>query len=99
MASIQLTWTLPVVGERQRPLSRVLVQISAEPEESGWTDHKLIAADAKQELTIVDAHPGEHYFRLIVIDADGQRSAPVVVSVSVPYLGPSPVLDAIATVV
>lgn len=99
MASIRLTWSLPTVTTHQQPIARTLVEISAAPQEVGWTEHRVIAADVDQTVTFADAAPGAHHFRLTVIDLDGRRSPPVTLSATVPHRGPSPVEDAEAVVV
>ena len=98
MANIVLTWTLPAVSERQRPIARVLIEISAAPEEAGWTEHRVVPADAEQTVTMVDAAPGTHHYRLTAIDTDGRRSVPVTAQVTVAHQGPSPVTDVVVRV-
>ena len=99
MATIRLTWVLPAVAPAQRPIAHTLVEISAAPEEAGWTEHRVLPADAVQQVDFADAAPGEHHYRLTVIDIDGRRSTPVVVSVTVESVGPSPVEAAAARIV
>ena len=55
MANIILAWSLPTVTARQQPIARVLIEISAAPEEAGWDD-------AQQKLRMVDAAPGMHHY-------------------------------------
>ena len=94
MASIVVTWALPEVTAQQTAIDRVLVELSAAPEELGWTEHKVVSADGRQTVTLADAAVGTHYVRLTVIDDQGRRSTPVDLSATVDSEGPSPVVDA-----
>ena len=94
MSDILITWSLPATGPDQQAIAHVLLEISVNPEEVGWTEHRFVQPAAEQQVRMVDVAPGTHHYRLTVIDIDGRRSESVVVTATVAHRGPSPVENA-----
>lgn len=85
-----ITWALPAVGSRQRPLASTRIEYrvkSATP--LPWTLQDEIAADGEQKLVINDPAPGTFQYQLTAVDVDGQASAPTIVEKSAAYDPPS----------
>lgn len=74
-----ITWVLPAVGPRQRPLNRTRVDYRVKVSSSTplpWTLQDEIAASAEQRLVIVDPAPGTFEYQFTVFDVDGKPGAP-----------------------
>ena len=84
MSAIQMTWGWPAIDEDQRPLAHALIEVSADPAQLGWAEHRVVSATGPGRLRLVDVAPGTHHLRVTTIDVDGRRSDPETVTVTVP---------------
>lgn len=97
MANVRLTWKLPSVSLRQRAIQHAKVEIRVDAS-LPWTLQDQVPPDATQALLFQDVAPGTHYYRVTVVDADGQEGPPAETSADVPYDPPGTVTDLTATV-
>lgn len=74
-----ITWKLPPVTSRQRPLAHTLVEYRVKAETAlPWTLQDQVAADGEQKLVIQDPAPGTFEYQLTAVDIDGKKGSPVV---------------------
>ena len=80
MATIRtITWTLPTVSARQRPIARTRLEFRVKSlVDLPWTLQDEVAAGGEQKLVINDPAPGAFEYRFIVIDVDGKQGLPVI---------------------
>jgi hypothetical protein len=87
-----ITWALPAVGSRQRPLSKTRVEYRVKSAaELPWTVQDEVAADGEQKLVIQDPAPGTFEYRFTVIDIDGKAGSAVVAEKSADFDPPGSV--------
>lgn len=84
MSNVRLTWTLPNVSTRQRPIQHTRIEFRAAGI-AEWTVQDIVASDVPQELVFVDVPPGDFEYQGIVVDTAGEEGAPVQTAISVPF--------------
>ena len=96
MSNILVTWTLPEVTARQRPIQHTEISVRVDPS-LPWTVQDVVVPGSVQELSFFDVAPGDHYYQAVIVDVDGLRGAPVETSVNVPFDPPGTVTTLTAT--
>lgn len=96
MSNVKLTWTLPNVSSRQKPIKHTMISVRVDPS-LPWTDQTPVAPDGAQEINFIDVAPGTYYYRGIVEDVDGKAGDPVETSVTVPFDPPGVISSFTAT--
>lgn len=96
MSNVRLTWELPTVNPRQRPIQFTEISVRIDPA-FPWTVQDNVAPDVAQEIVLFDVAPGDWYYQAVVIDIDGVRGAPVETRIAVPFDPPNTVTNFIAT--
>lgn len=93
MATIRtITWVLPPVSARQRPIARTRVEFRVKSlADLPWTLQDEVAAGGEQKLVINDPAPGTFEYRLVAIDVDGKQGPPVIQEKSSDYDPPGSV--------
>jgi hypothetical protein len=72
MSNVRVSWALPPVSPRQRPIQHTEISVRVS-DTLPWTIQDTITPDVSQELVFVDVAPGTQYFRAVVVDVDGTR--------------------------
>jgi len=88
MATIRtITWQLPPVSSRQRPLSRTVVEyrVKSDTAPLPWTVQDEVAASGEQKLVINDPAPGTFEYRLTAVDIDGKQGPATIAEKSSDY--------------
>ncbi len=96
MANVRLTWALPPVTGRQRPIRETKIEFRALGIQQ-WTEQDRVAPDVAQELVFVDVAPGDYEYRGTVVDVDGKEGPPETTTASVPFDGPGSITSFTAT--
>jgi hypothetical protein len=97
MATVRATWTLPAVSRNQRPIDRVLVQLSADGGQN-FADFANVRAEDVQEIVVTELEPGDYAFRHAVYDIDERQGSPVVTPFVVDAQAPGVVQNVQVTV-
>ena len=97
MSNVRVTWTLPNVSNRQRPIQHTEISVRLDPS-LPWTVQDVVAPDVVQELVFFDVVPGTHYYQAVVVDTEGVRGPAVETSVSIPFDPPGSVSNLTATI-
>jgi hypothetical protein len=92
MSNVRVTWALPAVSARQKPILHTEISVRVDPS-LPWTVQDTVTPDVTQELVFFDVFPGDQYYRAVVIDIDGVRGAEVETSIAVPFDPPGVVTD------
>ena len=97
MNNVLLTWSLPNVGGRQRPLSgvRIAARVS---DELPWTNIAFVAVPGT-ELLLEDVAPGTWFYRAVVEDDSGAMSTAAFAQADVDFDAPGAVAAFAATLV
>lgn len=96
MSNVRLTWVLPEVTPRQRPIQHTKIDVRVLGADT-WTEQALIPPDVTQELLFSDVSPGDYEYQATVVDVDNVSGPPVEASISVPFDPPGVVSTFIAT--
>lgn len=96
MANVRLTWQLPNVSPRQRPLEHTTVdtRVSAS---LPWTPISNVPVNLPPELVIEDSAPGDWFFRSRVMDDQGTYGPEAFTQVAVGFDAPGAVTEFTAT--
>lgn len=86
MANVRLSWTLPSVSGRQRPISHVLLE-SRVSDELPWTVIAEVPASAN-ELLLEDVAPGEWQYRGSAVDDQGRQGPESVTTAAIEFDAP-----------
>jgi hypothetical protein len=82
MTTRTISWALPTVSAKQRPIDHTVVEYRAKPNagELQWTVQDQVAANGEQKLEIADPAPGTFQYRLTAVDVDGKAdpNSPIV---------------------
>ena len=97
MSNVRLTWVLPTVSARQKPIQVTEISVRVDPL-FPWTVQDIVDPSVTQELLFVDVPPGDQFYQAVVIDVDGARGNPVDTSVAVPFDPPGVVTTLVAVV-
>lgn len=94
---VALSWTLPEVSARQRPIqyAKVEYRVSAS---LPWTEQGRVAPNSEQKLEFSDVAPGTYYYQVTVVDADNVAGAPSPTQATVGFDPPGSVVNLVATV-
>lgn len=90
MPNVTLVWTLPNKRESGRPLNPadiMGVEIAASVDNTTFTVMEVLPPTST-EVTLTELEPGDWFFRGVVVDKDGRRSAPVTITQTVPDTSP-----------
>ncbi len=88
MATIRtISWTLPTVSARQRPIkeTEVSYRVKATPALPWTLQDKVAASAAAQRLIINDPAPGTFEYQLVAVDVDGAKGVATVVEKAKAY--------------
>ena len=96
MADRLLTWVLPNVTPRQRPIERTEIAFRVDAS-FPWTVQTSILAADPQELRFVDVPVGEMFYRAVVIDDVGARGNDTIISATGAFDVPGAVTNFTAT--
>jgi hypothetical protein len=96
MANVRLTWQLPNVSPRQRPLAYTQIETRVS-DTLPWTSVAEVEAPA-EELLIEDSAPGDWFFRAYAVDDRGNTGAEVFAQVGVDFDAPGAVTGFTAVV-
>ena len=96
MANVSLSWALPTVSPRQRPILHTRIDFRAVGV-AQWTTQDVVAPDVAQALEFVDVAPGDYEYRGTVVDVDLVEGSPVTTTVSVPFDPPGQITSFTAT--
>jgi len=91
-----ITWTLPAVGSRQRPLDRTQIDFRVKVTSGTplpWTTQDDVDAGGEQKLVIADPAPGTFEYQFTVFDVDGVAGPAVVVEKTSAAEPPGSVMD------
>ena len=89
-----ITWNLPPVGSRQRPIARTLIEYRVKSIPGlPWTLQDEVSPDVEQKLVISDPAPGTFEYGLTVVDEDGRMGKRVVVEKTADYDPPGDVTN------
>lgn len=69
-----ITWDLPEVSSRQRPIKQVLVEARTSDEFPWAPAGNPVPVDGPQEFNMENMDPGAWFFRLVVVDEADVRS-------------------------
>ena len=97
MSNVRVTWGLPAVSARQKPIQHTEISVRVDPT-LPWVVQDIVVPTAAQELLFFDVAPGTHHYRAVVVDIDGVRGAEAETSVVVPFDPPGVVTSLTATV-
>lgn len=98
MANVRLKFGFPTVTARQKPTQHAKVDIRVSPD-LPWTLQDTVTPDvAVPELLFQDAAPGTHFYRVTVVDVDGNEGEPRETSANVPFDPPGTVTNLTAVV-
>lgn len=97
MSNVRLTWALPAVSARQKPIQYTEISVRVDPG-LPWTVQDIVDYNAIQELLFIDVPPGEQFYQAVVFDIDGRAGNPVETSVAVPFDPPGEVSTLTAVV-
>ncbi len=97
MSDVRLSWTLPVVTSRQRPIDHVRIELRADAS-LPWTEQDQVPASDPQELLLADVAPGDWFYRATVVDIDGEEGSPEGTTASLGFDAPDSVTGLTATV-
>lgn len=90
MSNVRVTWALPNVSARQKPIQHTEISVRVDPA-LPWTVQDVVLPDVPQELIFFDVFPGTQYYQAVVIDTDNVRGNPVETNVAVPFDPPGTV--------
>ena len=96
MSNVRVTWVLPAVSNRQKPILHTEISVRVDPS-FPWTVQDVVTPDVAQELVFFDVAPGDHYYRAVVVDVDNVRGGEVETSIAVPFEAPGVVTTFTAT--
>lgn len=96
MSNVRVTWVLPTVTPRQKPIQFTEISVRADPA-LPWTVQDVVAPDVTQELLFVDVPSGDQFYQAVVVDVDNVRGNPVETSIAIPFDPPGVVTDLTAT--
>lgn len=96
MANVRLTWELPAVSQRQRPIAHVKIGARVSVD-LPWTPIAEVPA-SQAELLLEDVAPGEWFYRGRAFDDRGGEGPEAFTSVSLDYDPPGAVGNFVATV-
>lgn len=96
MANVRLTWVLPTVTPRQRPILQTEISVRNDPT-LPWVVQDVVDPASVQELLFVDVAPGDKFYRAVVVDQDNVRGAEAEATVLVPFDPPGVVTSLTAT--
>lgn len=92
MANVKLTWTLPTVrkpSNRPLPVDEIAgVEIAASADGGATFAVLDVLPPTVLETIVNELEPGEWFFRAVVVDKAGKRSAPKTGSILVPDESP-----------
>lgn len=100
MANVRLTWVLPNVSTRQRPLAHTAIdaRVSAD---LPWTPIANVPANATDtpatQAVLEDVAPGTWFYRSRAIDDQGNDGNPAHAQVSVGFDKPGAITEFVAT--
>lgn len=97
MTDVRLTWELPNVGSRQRPIQSTKISFRVDAS-LPWTVQEMVLAP-ETELLFQDVPSGTIFYQAIAVDDLGQESTPVETSVDIAFDPPGAVANFQATVV
>lgn len=97
MSNVRLSWALPPVTPRQKPIRHTEISVRVDPA-LPWTVQDVVVPTVTQELVFFDVAPGTHYYRAVVIDTDGVRGAEAETNVAVPFDPPGVVTSLTAVI-
>ncbi len=98
MSNVKLSWVLPTVSSRQKPISHVEISVRTDTT-LPWTVQDTVTPDVVQELELFDVAPGMYYYQAVVVDTDLVRGNPVETTIDVPFDPPGTVTSFTATLV
>jgi hypothetical protein len=87
MSNVRLTWVLPPVTPRQKPILHTEISVRNDAV-LPWTVQDVVDPASIQELLFVDVAPGDKFYRAVVVDTDNVRGAEVETSTSLPFDAP-----------
>ena len=87
MGNVRLTWALPEVTSRQKPILHTEISVKLAPELS-WTVQDIVVPTATQEILFANVFPGTKYYQAVIIDEDSTRGVPVETNIAVPFDAP-----------
>jgi hypothetical protein len=95
---VTLSWTLPVVSNRQRPIQFAKVEYRVSPN-LPWTEQDRVAPTSAQTLEFADVAPGTYYYQVTVVDIDNVSGPAVPAQAQLGFDPPGPVtgLTAVAS--
>lgn len=91
---VTLTWQLPAVTSRQRPIKQVEIsyRVKASPA-LPWTIQDVVAPSSEQKLVFSDVAPGSYEYRAVIVDTGDARGADVFASAEVGFDPPGIVVN------
>ena len=96
MANVRLSWLLPSVSPRQRPLEHTIIDARVAAE-LPWTAISNVPANLPSELVIEDSAPGRWFFRARAFDDQGTPGPEATTQVDVGFDPPGAIAEFSAT--
>lgn len=96
MSNVRLSWVLPDVGPRQKPILHTEISVRVSPD-LPWTVQDVVVPGVAQELVFFDVFPGVQYYQAVVVDTDNTRGAALETNISIPFDAPGVVSTLTAT--
>ncbi len=84
--NVNVSWVLPTTRESTKPLDPAQiasVELAISADQSNWSVYDTFAKEVLSTV-VPEVDIGTWYFRGVVVDTAGKRSAPLVASVVVP---------------
>jgi hypothetical protein len=94
---VTLSWTLPPVSSRQRPIQYCKIEYRFAAS-LPWTEQDRVAPDVAQQIEFSDAAPGTTYYQVTVVDIDGVSGAATPTQATVGFDPPGSVTNLVAIV-
>jgi hypothetical protein len=97
MSNVRLSWALPTVTPRQRPIQHTEISVRV-ASTLPWTVQDIVVPTGLQELVFIDVAPGDQFYRAVVVDVDNVRGAEVTTGATIGFDAPG-VVTALTAVV
>jgi hypothetical protein len=91
MSNIRLSWGLPNVSNRQRPIMHTEISVRVDAA-LPWTLQDTVDVSSTQELVQFDAVPGTQFFKAVVFDIDGRAGPEALTNATVDFDAPGMVI-------
>ena len=92
MTDVVVSWDLPTVSLRQKPIKHVEVH-TRDDESLPWTFQNSVLPGDVQQMIFADEPPGRHYYQAFAVDEDDVAGSPSEGIADVPFDAPSALVN------